>query len=442
MGDGWLTGASVLALTLIPAVALAATPSNGATRSAAAVTFLPPAYQPPAPRAVAYLPPAYDPPTTAVSFVPPAYQAPAAQTVSFTPPAFEPPAPVAPAGVAPAGVDFVPPAYQPPAGQQVTGQQVTGQQSVAFIPPAYESPAAQAVSFIPPAYEPPAGQTVSFVPPAYQPPAGQAQGQTQTVAFIPPAYQPPAGQHLVAFIPPAYQPPAGQHLVAFLPPAYQPPAGVRTVSFVPPAYQPPAPMRQMAVFHPEAVNPPLKFPKAINYPRWEWCVPFARDVSGINIMGNAKDWWWNAAGHYARGHRPEPGAVLAFQGIGRMPLGHVAVVMSIVNSREILIEQANWAGPGSNHSGISRNIAVIDVSRNNDWTAVRVGLGPRYPGQFGSVYPTFGFIYDRPDNGVILANTPGVAPTVRRVEVADAPPAAPVAIHALHHSLLDLGGGK
>ena len=410
MGDGWLTGASVLALTLIPAVALAATPSNGATRPAAAVTFLPPAYQPPAPRAVAYLPPAYDPPTTAVSFVPPAYQAPAAQTVSFTPPAFEPPAPVAPAGVAPAGVDFVPPAYQPPAGQQVTGQQVTGQQSVAFIPPAYESPAAQAVSFIPPAYEPPAGQTVSFVPPAYQPPAGQAQGQTQTVAFIPPAYQPPAG--------------------------------VRTVSFIPPAYQPPAPMRQMAVFHPEAVNPPLKFPKAINYPRWEWCVPFARDVSGINIMGNAKDWWWNAAGHYARGHRPEPGAVLAFQGIGRMPLGHVAVVMSIVNSREILIEQANWAGPGSNHSGISRNIAVIDVSRNNDWTAVRVGLGPRYPGQFGSVYPTFGFIYDRPDNGVILANTPGVAPTVRRVEVADAPPAAPVAIHALHHSLLDLGGGK
>ena len=419
MGDGWLTGASVLALTLIPAVALAATPSNGAARPAAAITFVPPAFQPPAqqmpaPRAVAYLPPAYEPPAAAVNFVPPAYQAPAAQAVTFTPPA-----------------------YQPPAGGQVAGQQ-----AVAFIPPPYEAPAAQAVGFAPPAFEPPAGQAVSFVPPAYEPPAGQARGQAQVATFIPPAWQPPAGQQDVSFIPPAYQPPAGQHLVAFVPPAYQPPAGVWTVSFVPPAYQPPAPMGRMAVFHPEDVNPPLRLPKAINYPRWEWCVPFARDVSGIDIMGNAKDWWWNARGHYARGHRPEPGAVLAFQGIGRMPLGHVAVVMSIVNSREILIEQANWAGPGSNHSGISRNIAVIDVSRNNDWTAVRVGLGPRYPGQFGSVYPTFGFIYDRPDNGVILANAPAAAPAAQRVEVAEAPPAAPVAIHALHHSLLDLGGGK
>jgi hypothetical protein len=41
------------------------------------------------------------------------------------------------------------------------------------------------------------------------------------------------------------------------------------------------------------------------------------------------------------------------------------------------------------------------VSANNDWTAVRVGLGRS--GQFGSIYPTYGFIYDRPDNGTAVA---------------------------------------
>jgi hypothetical protein len=34
---------------------------------------------------------------------------------------------------------------------------------------------------------------------------------------------------------------------------------------------------------------------------------------------------------------------------------------------------------------------------------VRVGLGQT--DEFGSVYPTYGFIYDRPDNGVMLAAT-------------------------------------
>jgi hypothetical protein len=42
-------------------------------------------------------------------------------------------------------------------------------------------------------------------------------------------------------------------------------------------------------------------------------------------------------------------------------------------------------------------MSVIDVSANNDWSAVRVGLGQS--GSYGSVYPTYGFIYDRPDNG-------------------------------------------
>ena len=93
---------------------------------------------------------------------------------------------------------------------------------------------------------------------------------------------------------------------------------------------------------------------------------------------------------YARGRVPEPGSVLAFRANGRMRLGHVAVVTTVVNNREIEIDHANWAG-----RGVARSVPVVDVSENNDWTAVRVGMGRS--DAFGSIYPTYGFIYDRPD---------------------------------------------
>jgi surface antigen len=119
------------------------------------------------------------------------------------------------------------------------------------------------------------------------------------------------------------------------------------------------------------------------------CVPFARAASGITLQGDALTWWDKAAGIYARGSRPEPGSVLAFRANRAMRLGHVAVVTRVINSREVEIEHAHWG-----QNGVSRNIAVIDVSPNNDWTAVRVALDRR--GSFGSIYPTHGFIYDRP----------------------------------------------
>ncbi len=118
------------------------------------------------------------------------------------------------------------------------------------------------------------------------------------------------------------------------------------------------------------------------------CVPFARAASGIDLRGDALTWWDKAAGVYARGSRPEPGSVLAFRANRAMRLGHVAVVKKVINSREIEIDQAHW---GQNR--VSRNIAVIDVSPANDWTAVRVALDNQ--GKFGSIYPTHGFIYDR-----------------------------------------------
>ncbi len=153
------------------------------------------------------------------------------------------------------------------------------------------------------------------------------------------------------------------------------------------------------------------------------CVPFARAASGIELKGNAANWWDAAAGVYDRGDAPEAGSVLNFRSNGRMRLGHVAVVTAIADARHIEIEHANWAGPGSNKSGVSHNIPVEDVSANNDWTAVRVGLG--HTGEYGSTYPTYGFIYDRPDGGTRYAarrQSPTLAPqSVSYDEVAQAP---------------------
>lgn len=134
------------------------------------------------------------------------------------------------------------------------------------------------------------------------------------------------------------------------------------------------------------------------------CVPFARANTGIELAGNAATWWNAAQGVYERGARPEVGSVLNFRANGRMHMGHVAVVSNVVNARTVEIDHANWSGRGS----INRDISVVDVSPGNDWTAVRVALG--HGADFGSVYPTYGFIYDRPDHGTMVANS-GVAPT-------------------------------
>lgn len=138
------------------------------------------------------------------------------------------------------------------------------------------------------------------------------------------------------------------------------------------------------------------------------CVTFVREETGVQLHGNAAVWWKEADGLYARGHKPEAGAVLSFRGAGRMRLGHVAVVRDIVNSREIEIDHAHWAG-----SGVLRDVSVVDVSPENDWTAVRVAL--RQGSDYGSVYATNGFIYDRgPDTEIRTASaTPSSAPEAR-----------------------------
>ncbi len=127
----------------------------------------------------------------------------------------------------------------------------------------------------------------------------------------------------------------------------------------------------------------------------------------MDLSGNASQWWNHAAGLYERGNRPEVGAIMSFMANGRMPSGHVAIVADVVSSRQVEIDQANWWGPGGGRGRVSRGIPVIDVSPNNDWTAVRVGLGQS--GDYGSVYPTNGFIYDRADAGRKLPPHPTTA---------------------------------
>ncbi len=118
-----------------------------------------------------------------------------------------------------------------------------------------------------------------------------------------------------------------------------------------------------------------------------WCVPYARNVSGIEIRGNAETWWHKAQGIYNQGQQPLVGAVMAFDSTRSMPMGHIAVVSEVVSEREIKIDHANWL-----RNQVSLKMAVIDVSKSNDWSAVRVASQPN---AFGSVYPINGFIYPK-----------------------------------------------
>ena len=128
------------------------------------------------------------------------------------------------------------------------------------------------------------------------------------------------------------------------------------------------------------------------------CVPYARSVTGMEISGNGRDWWDNAAGRYARSSRPEPGSILSFPSSGAMRSGHVAVVSRVVHARLIEIDHANWGGPGIRRGSVMHGVDVIDVSPSNDWTQVRVQVGHGNE-QFGREYPTDGFILNRPDGG-------------------------------------------
>lgn len=118
------------------------------------------------------------------------------------------------------------------------------------------------------------------------------------------------------------------------------------------------------------------------------CVPFARNVSGVAIWGDAVTWWSQAEGRYARSGRPAEGSVLVLRGWRDDRRGHVAVVKTVLSPRVIAVDHANWLRNGE----VSLDVPVIDVSPANDWSEVRVW---HIPGGYwgGRTYEPQGFIH-------------------------------------------------
>ncbi len=122
------------------------------------------------------------------------------------------------------------------------------------------------------------------------------------------------------------------------------------------------------------------------------CVPFARAASGIQIYGDAWTWWDQAEGHYERGSKPKIASVIVFAKTARLPYGHVAVVSRVVEKRTLMLTHANWSRQNGERGHAEQDVTLHDVSRNNDWSSVKVwyrdvgGLG-------GGVYPVEGFIH-------------------------------------------------
>ena len=140
------------------------------------------------------------------------------------------------------------------------------------------------------------------------------------------------------------------------------------------------------------------------------CVPFARALSGVQLRGDAADWWQAADGRYRRSSSPSVGSVLVLQRSSRLPDGHVAVVSGVLGGREILVTQANWV-----HHRVTTDQPVIDISSGNDWSEIRVWWPPS--GQMGITdYAAYGFI--RPDRPA--SHDQLIAATPRAIQVAEA----------------------
>ncbi|HWF63355.1 MAG TPA: CHAP domain-containing protein [Rhizomicrobium sp.] len=117
------------------------------------------------------------------------------------------------------------------------------------------------------------------------------------------------------------------------------------------------------------------------------CVPYAREHSGVKIFGDAWTWWDRAAGKFPRESTPELGSVMVLAGYSGPRSGHVAVVRSVSNPREIRVDHANWLDDGA----IYIDDPVADVSRANDWSEVRV-WNIKTGAWGGRTYPVQGFI--------------------------------------------------
>jgi len=134
---------------------------------------------------------------------------------------------------------------------------------------------------------------------------------------------------------------------------------------------------------------------------WQ-CVPFARLVSGIQIFGDAYTWWNQAIGKYETGFTPKAGAVLCFKPTERMRLGHVAVVSQVLTDRIVQITHANWSPIEGSRGKVEKDVTLVDVSPQGDWSQVKVWYDPNRD-LGGSTYATYGFIYQDTKAKVLTA---------------------------------------
>ncbi|WP_242442694.1 CHAP domain-containing protein [Magnetospirillum sp. 15-1] len=150
------------------------------------------------------------------------------------------------------------------------------------------------------------------------------------------------------------------------------------------------------------------------------CVTYAREVTGLNLKGDAWKWWEAAQGVYDRGNAPKVGSVLVFKRQGKMSHGHVSVVRGTAGSRVVLVDHANWAPHRSAGRGqVTKAVPVLDVSPKNDWSEVRVWYQPTR--EYGSrTYKTQGFVY-RPGGNVVQASLRTEAPRPQAAAPAELP---------------------
>ncbi len=163
------------------------------------------------------------------------------------------------------------------------------------------------------------------------------------------------------------------------------------------------PVRQAAIHAPAKIErfdeKPVRFRPLNNLPRpllakvttpekRLQCVPYARQLSNIQIRGNAWTWWAQAEGRYDRSADPKAGSVMVLKRKETSgSLGHVAFVNEVIDSRMIIVSHANWLNEGRLHD----YAPVLDVSKDNDWSEVRFWHTPgKHFG--GSIYKPYGFI--------------------------------------------------
>lgn len=145
-------------------------------------------------------------------------------------------------------------------------------------------------------------------------------------------------------------------------------------------------------------------PFAVSTAAAQDCVRTVRAISDFTIRGDAWTWWNHAAGVYDRESHPAIGSVLVFKRTGHMRRGHVSLVSAVIDRRTIEVDHT-WI----NGDGIRRGMRVVDVSRNNDWSSVRVWHEPT--DQMGMrVYASYGFI---------MPEGEGEAPKSRALDAGD-----------------------